>query len=167
MMPEAVRASQVGAVRGPVSSAIFRVARSHKMLAGMLLADLGLYPGQELVVMMLGDTGPMEQKDLVAQLGTHASTVTKMVQRLERAGFVRRRRSTRDARGMMVELTEHGVDLARELGEVWAEFEQLTLAGLSEAQRKALLPALTRLERSIGAALRERQKPGVPLPPGD
>ena len=155
-MVDVVRAPHVGEVRGPVSSAIFRVARSHRKLAGLLLADLGLYPGQELVVMMLGDAGPMEQKDLVDRLGTHASTVTKMVQRLERAGFVRRRRSARDARGMVVELTEHGAVLARELQSVWAEIEELTLAGLSEAQRKALLPALTRLERSIGVAVRER-----------
>lgn len=166
-MADAARASQVGAVRGPVSSAIFRVARAHKLLAGALLADLGLYPGQELVVMMLGDAGPMEQRDLVDQLGTHASTVTKMVQRLERAGFVRRSRSTRDGRGMVVDLTEHGTRLARELQSVWTEFEELTLAGLSEAQRKALLPALTRLERSIGTALKERQSPGGTLPPGD
>jgi DNA-binding MarR family transcriptional regulator len=143
---------------GPISSMIFRIARSHRALAGTLLADVGLYPGQELVLMLLGDRGPREQRDLVRELGTHASTVTKMVQRLERAGFVRRTRSSQDARGMVVELTEQGAALVTRLHEIWSELEELTVAGLSEPQQRALLPAMTRLERSVNAALCDRQK---------
>ncbi|MBI0384032.1 MarR family transcriptional regulator, partial [Streptomyces albiflaviniger] len=43
---------------GPVSHAIFRLARLHRMLAGQLLRRIGLHPGQELVMMHLWELGP-------------------------------------------------------------------------------------------------------------
>jgi DNA-binding MarR family transcriptional regulator len=165
-MADEVGGPPVGARQGPISSAIFRVARSHKMLAGVLLAEVGLYPGQELVLMILADAGPLEQRELVRQLGTHASTITKMVQRLARAGFVRRSRSNRDARGMVVELTEHGSAMAEQLHDIWQRLEELSIAELSPTQRKNLLPTMARLERSINNALRDHHRGGADNPPG-
>lgn len=61
-MDDAVTSTDGGSARGsdgplaelaPVSHAIFRVARLHKMLAGRLLRHVGLYPNQELVMMRL------------------------------------------------------------------------------------------------------------------
>jgi DNA-binding MarR family transcriptional regulator len=158
--PRSRRAAPIpsaGADRGPVSSAIFRVAKSHKALAGTLLASLGLYPGQEIVLMTLGQSGPLGQRELVRLLGTHPSTVTKMVQRLERAGFVRRSRSGADARAMTVELTDAGAALIARLHDLWEQLEQLTVAHLPPTEQKALLATLARLEASINAALNDRQ----------
>ncbi|ASO20178.1 DNA-binding MarR family transcriptional regulator [Actinoalloteichus hoggarensis] len=148
----AVTASMLGIEQGPVSSAIVRVARAHKLLAGSLLTRLGLYPGQEIVLMLLAESGSTSQRDLVNRLGIHPSTVTKTVQRLERAGFICRTRSSRDARVMLVELTEAGSGLLDRLHGVWAELEEQTVAGLSGAERAELLSLLERLERSISTA---------------
>ena len=41
---------------GPLSHAIFRLARVHRMLAGQLLRRCGLHPGQELLLMHLWET---------------------------------------------------------------------------------------------------------------
>jgi DNA-binding MarR family transcriptional regulator len=70
---------------------IFRVASLHRMLAGNLLRRIGLHPSQELAVMQLWDAGPQRQTDLVRLLDSDAATMTRTVQRLEAAGFVRRR----------------------------------------------------------------------------
>src|SRR6476659_2124303 len=95
----------VSAAGGPISHAIFRVARLHRMLAGQLLREVGLHPAQELVMMQLWDRGAQRQTDLVRFLGSDAATMTRTVRRLENAGFVRRRPCTQDKRVTIVEPT--------------------------------------------------------------
>ncbi|CAM5570708.1 hypothetical protein SMICM304S_11611 [Streptomyces microflavus] len=79
------------ALSGPVSHAVSRIARLHRIAAGKLLKGLGLYPGQELLMMHLWDAGPVRQSELIRTLDLDPSTVTKMLQRLEQTGHVRRR----------------------------------------------------------------------------
>ncbi|MEU6782629.1 MarR family transcriptional regulator [Nonomuraea angiospora] len=74
---------------GPLNHAIIRVARLHRMLAAQLLRRVGLHPSQELVMMQLWDRGPQRQTDLVRMLGSDTATMTRTIQRLEHAGFVR------------------------------------------------------------------------------
>lgn len=76
-----------------MSEAIFRAARVHRITAGSLLRETGLYPGQELLMMQLWERGEERQMDLIKTLGLDPSTVTKMLQRLEQSGFVTRKPS--------------------------------------------------------------------------
>jgi DNA-binding MarR family transcriptional regulator len=47
-------------------------------------------PGEKLNMMRLWADGPKRPADLIRLLGSDAASVTRSVQRLERAGFVRR-----------------------------------------------------------------------------
>src|SRR5271163_2125387 len=75
---------------GPVSQALAQVVRLHRAAAGELLKSTGLYPGQEVLMMHLWAAGVVRQADLINALGLDPSTVTKMLQRLQRAGKVSR-----------------------------------------------------------------------------
>ena len=140
------------AAGGPISHAIFRVARLHRMLAGSLLRRTGLYPGQELVMMHLWDQGELRQSDLVKVLDSDAATMTRTIQRLERAGFVRRRPDPTDARASLVEPTPASRHLRAELDEIWTELERLTVDVLNPAEQRATLASLEALERNLIAA---------------
>src|SRR4051794_37136577 len=86
-----------------VSYAIFRLARAHRMLAGHLLRDLGLHPGQELLMMHLWEAGASRQSALATLFSTDSASMTRTVQRLERSGYVRRVRDPADGRATLVE----------------------------------------------------------------
>ncbi|BBC37514.1 hypothetical protein SGFS_088080 [Streptomyces graminofaciens] len=133
---------------GPVSHAVSRVARLHRYAAGRLLRGLGLHPGQELVMMRLWEDGPARQSDLIKLLGLDPSTVTKMLQRLEGAGHVRRRADPADRRAVLVEATE-SCALQEQVERAWAELEEQTLAGLDVAERQQLLGLLARVETNL------------------
>jgi MarR family transcriptional regulator, organic hydroperoxide resistance regulator len=137
--------------QGPVSHAIFRVARLHKALAAQLLREAGLYPGQELLMMQLWDRGPQRQIDLVRTLETDAPSVTRSVRRLEKAGLVRRAPSPEDGRVMIVEATPASTALKRKVKRIWAELESLTLGELDAEAEEEILGALSRLERNLAA----------------
>ncbi|WP_022887383.1 MarR family winged helix-turn-helix transcriptional regulator [Glaciibacter superstes] len=144
------------AAGGPISHAIFRVARLHRMLAGSMLRRTGLYPGQELVMMHLWDRGEQRQSDLAKFLDSDAATITRTIQRLERAGFVRRRPDPSDARASLIEPTPASSHLRTEIDEIWQELERLTVGLLDPAQQEATLAAFEALERNLVTATAER-----------
>ncbi|MFJ4339849.1 MarR family winged helix-turn-helix transcriptional regulator [Streptomyces sp. NPDC088915] len=118
---------------GPVGHALARVARMHRIAMGRRLRELGLYPGQELMMMRLWDCGPVRQSELIQSLGLDPSTVTKMLQRLEQSGHVRRGPDPADRRAVLVEATEKGQALRAGVEDAWRDLEARSLDGLSAA----------------------------------
>lgn len=146
-----------GAHGGPVSHAIFRLARLHKLTAGHLLRRLGLHPNQELVMMRLWDVGPQKQSDLAEVMESDSATITRTVQRLERAGFVRRTPSTTDRRVTIVEPTDASHSLRREVEQVWNDLEAQTLGDLDDDERAEVLRILGRLESNLAGPAEPRR----------
>ncbi|MEV6698869.1 MarR family winged helix-turn-helix transcriptional regulator [Streptomyces sp. NPDC051453] len=141
-LPEAARC-------GPVSHALSRVARLHRITAGKLLRGLGLYPGQEFLMMHLWDKGPVRQSELIKAVDLDPSTVTKMLQRLEQAGHVRRCPDPRDRRAVLVETTDASCGLLGDVQHKWGDLEDHTLRGLDEEERTELLRLLAKVEANL------------------
>ncbi|WP_433262802.1 MarR family winged helix-turn-helix transcriptional regulator [Actinosynnema sp. CS-041913] len=119
------------------------------MLAGQLLRRAGLHPGQELVMMRLWDCGPQRQADLVGVLDSDSATMTRTVQRLERAGFVRRVPDPTDRRATIIEPTAASQALRREVERIWEELEGATTDGCDPGERADILRVLERLECNL------------------
>ncbi|MCX5444536.1 MarR family transcriptional regulator [Streptomyces sp. SID8375] len=151
---------------GPVSHAIFRVARLHRMIAGQLLRPLGLHLGQELVMMHLWELGPQRQTDLVRLLDSDAATMTRSIKRLENAGFVRRRPSPDDKRATIIEPTAASQALRREVERIWAELEGASTDDLTPDQQAEALHTLQRIEDSLARAA-TRSPEAAPAPATD
>jgi MarR family transcriptional regulator, organic hydroperoxide resistance regulator len=134
---------------GEISHMAIRVARAHRVAAAQLLHRVGLFPGQELLLMRLWDHDQQSQRELAAALKLDASTVTRTLQRLEQQGLVSRAPSPSDGRAMVVSLTRQGAELRPQVERLWAELEALTTAGMSDRQRGDALRLLRRLERNL------------------
>ncbi|PSL53014.1 DNA-binding MarR family transcriptional regulator [Saccharothrix carnea] len=142
---------------GRISHAIFRVARLHRLLASQLLRQAGLHPGQEMVMMYLWDCGPRRLTDLSGVLGSDSATMTRTVQRLERAGFVRRSPDPSDGRAVLVAPTAASQALRHDVERMWRELEEATLGDLDEDQQAETLKVLGLLECNLVA---RTQRPG-------
>ncbi|MGN9818252.1 MarR family winged helix-turn-helix transcriptional regulator [Streptomyces sp. SD11] len=147
--PACTEETPSAACGGEVSYAISRVARMHRAAAGRLLRGAGLYPGQEFVMMHLWDAGAVRQSELIKAVDLDPSTVTKMLQRLEQAGHVRRRPDPRDGRAVLVEATEDSCGLHDEVTRAWTGLEEHSLAGLSPDERAQLSGLLARVEANL------------------
>ena len=146
---------------GPVSHAIARLARIHRLLAGRLLRDVGLHPSQELLLMRLWESGPQRQNCLAAELGTDSASTTRIVQRLETAGYVRRLPDPKDGRATLVASTPEGEALRESVERIWGQLEELTVGDMTAAEREAALASLQRLEENV-LATEEGSRCGVP-----
>jgi DNA-binding MarR family transcriptional regulator len=71
--------------------------------------------GRELATLRyLSEVGPVTISDVSDYLFLSASSTSELVSRMEKAGYVARRRSTEDCRMVFVELTAEGQRLAKE-----------------------------------------------------
>ncbi|MFD0006799.1 MULTISPECIES: MarR family winged helix-turn-helix transcriptional regulator [unclassified Streptomyces] len=76
-----------------------------------LLDELGLTYPQYLVLLVLWERGETPVKELAAALRLDYGTVSPLLKRLEAAGLVRRERSARDERSVLVAVTGRGQEL--------------------------------------------------------
>ncbi|MET9317325.1 MarR family winged helix-turn-helix transcriptional regulator [Kribbella sp. NPDC003505] len=136
----------------PLTNAIVRVARLQRLLAQQMLRGVGLHLGQELVMMQLWERGPQTQTDLVRTLDSDSATMTRMVRRLENAGFVRTRPSSTDKRATIVEPTPASQAVRREVERSWAELEGIAVGDLTPEQQAEALDVLARLEANLASS---------------
>ncbi|MER6590693.1 MarR family winged helix-turn-helix transcriptional regulator [Micromonospora purpureochromogenes] len=139
------------AAGGPISHAIFRLARTHRMLAGQLLRDVGLHPGQELLMKRLWESGPQRQTDLADEFDTDSASMTRTVQRLERAGYVRRVPDPDDRRATRVEPTPASLVLRKQVERIWEDLERRTVGDMTPAEQREALRVMHQLEDNLTA----------------
>ncbi|MEE1830254.1 MarR family winged helix-turn-helix transcriptional regulator [Streptomyces sp. SP17KL33] len=77
----------------------------------VVLKDLGITYPQYLVMLVLWEQGELPVKKLGEHLRLDSGTLSPLLKRLEAAGLVRRERSARDERSVMVRPTEEGAAL--------------------------------------------------------
>jgi MarR family transcriptional regulator, organic hydroperoxide resistance regulator len=145
---------------GSVGPLITAMARAHRAMGQKLLEGTGLRTGQELVILLLGDSPGQSQAEITRWLGVEPPTTAKMLARLERAGFVERVRSVDDRRRMLVTLTEQGRSLHKRVGELWNELNRITTSGLSEEDQLELERLLLRVLRNLAPETLDEEVPG-------
>jgi MarR family transcriptional regulator, organic hydroperoxide resistance regulator len=132
-----------------VSWQVTKLAKAHRALVGDALAELGLHLGQDLLLEQLWRHDGLSQSSLVARLGVEPPTVTKMLQRLERAGLLRRERDPDNPRLWRVFLTERGRELQLPVRDLRRQVERRLLTGLSDEDRERLIALLARVTANL------------------
>lgn len=108
-----------------------------------------------LLLLVLSTEGPLGINALAERQGLDASTVTRQVVSLEKAGFARRSRDPRDGRAVRVEATPSGkAQLERERERRSAMYDQI-LADWSPAEQSLLAGLLERLNQDLDAFRRD------------
>jgi DNA-binding MarR family transcriptional regulator len=103
-----------------------------------LLETLGLYRGQPSVLRALWEQEGLMHTDLAHRLQVQPATITKMLQRMEKAGFVERRSDPDDQRVSRVYLTEAGRSVQAGVQQVWRQLEEEAFAGFTLEERVLL-----------------------------
>lgn len=85
-------------------------ARSKRMLR-----DLGVTAPQRFVLRKLDERGTLSANEIAHDLFLHPSTMTGILQRLDKAGLLVRTRDASDSRRTLVRLTPKGRKLARKV----------------------------------------------------
>ena len=134
---------------GKLSYAIFTLARAHRSYVAELLRELGLHPGQELLLMQLLDRDGQTQSELLDSVGLDHSTVSKSLGRMEEAGLVTRVPNETDKRVLRVHLTRKGLAMKSKIAAMWTTLERTTVANLDASAIRWFISLATTVQRSL------------------
>ncbi|RNL86969.1 MarR family winged helix-turn-helix transcriptional regulator [Halostreptopolyspora alba] len=108
------------------------------------LEPLGIDVKQHAVLTVLADEGPMTQQELGQRLGIDRTTIVAVVDGLDRAELLERRRSPIDRRAYLLTLTPAGTHTQHDGQRRVDEAERALLGTLDETERPILSDLLAR-----------------------
>ncbi len=126
-----------------------QACKHHRQRAEVLLNEIGLHVGQEMLLSGLWEKEGLTQTELADYVMIQPATVTNMLQRLERAGIVERRPDAEDQRISRVYATKKGRGLKEAVEEQWGKLEQESFAGFSIEERVLLRRLLLQVYRNL------------------
>jgi MarR family transcriptional regulator, organic hydroperoxide resistance regulator len=138
-MPAATPRTPSTAGEGPMSYAIFQLARAHRARAAAMLREMDLHPGQELLLMQLLDRDGQTQSELLESVGLDHSTVSKSLRRMQDAGLLIREPAEHDRRVMVVHLTDKGRAMREPIAAMWQALEETSARNLSAQQAETFV----------------------------
>ncbi|MFF1443303.1 MarR family winged helix-turn-helix transcriptional regulator [Streptomyces sp. NPDC058295] len=138
-MPASTHRAPSTAGEGPMSYAIFQLARAHRARASAMLREMDLHPGQELLLMQLLDRDGQTQSELLESVGLDHSTVSKSLRRMQDAGLLVREPAEHDRRVMVVHLTDKGRAMREPIAAMWRALEEISARDLSAQQAESFV----------------------------
>lgn len=99
--------------------------------------------------LMFNEGREVNQRDIEMEFRLMNPTVTGILKRLEKKGFIVRMKSKADARYNIVELTERGREIPGTMNKKAMEMEKRLLSGLSEAEIELFTNTLRRMIDNI------------------
>ena len=158
-MPQGPRASA-----SPLQSLLHLLHRAAQRADAVFASHVGvaLTPRQYTILQAVAEADGLSQTDIMAATGIDRSSIAELTKRLVAHGWVRRRRTRKDARAYAVRLTPEGRRMLEVGAPAARAVEEALLASLSKAQRQVLLSALAALareEKSTRLAAVKREQP--------
>lgn len=101
-------ADRVDDERPPLGFLLVRIAEAVDRLFVTALADVGLKPRHLRLLVLVGRTPGLSQRELARQLGVDAGNLIALLDALEGQGLLRRVRDAEDRRQRLVTLTTDG-----------------------------------------------------------
>ena len=131
-----------------VETIIYLYTESRRLTKGMASA-FGLTGPQLTVVKLLETFDNLSLSSLSERIRAQNSTVTGIIDRMEREGLVRRERSTTDRRVVHIRLSDKGQKLARQIQVEPMEIFREAVASLTQADLRDLLRIMNKLQKYV------------------
>ncbi|MEZ4438047.1 MAG: MarR family transcriptional regulator [Polyangiaceae bacterium] len=150
------RRAQVDAI---VETLIYLYTESRRLTKG-LARQFGLTGPQLTVIKLLEQLGDLSLSSLSSRIKANNSTVTGIIDRMEREDLVVRERSEQDRRVVLIRLTDRGRELASRIEvEPMALFRE-ALRSLPETDVEDLFRILGQLQRFVREAVDDQAAGG-------
>lgn len=152
MKPAAIAAREDESVAEPayvledqVGHLLRRAHQRHAAIFQEMIGDAQLTPLQFAALVKLNDLGEVSQNELGRRTAMDAATMQGVIKRLLARGLIDRKPDPEDRRRVVLSLTADGGRLIAAAMPNGHAITDETLAGLSDAERRAFLSLLKRL----------------------
>lgn len=113
------------------------------------LVQLGSTRVQWIALYYLGKNKSISQVELAKKMNIKSSTVVRLVDRMERDGYVKRVKDANDRRITSLELTDSGINLRKQLLPEGEKASNVFSKGISEEELKIFIHVLNKMVDNI------------------
>lgn len=128
---------------------LYRAFHAQRKYLRSCFGRIGLGAGQPKLLVYLNSHGPCRQKELADYFEIDPAAVSRMIDTLERGGFVVRRKDEASRRSDLAELTQKGQQAVQAWTELCAQEEEQMLQGFTPEERKKFADFLVRAYRNL------------------
>jgi len=122
-----------------------QICQAYRSLSDSLMDVVAVRRGQASVLCKLFAEDGVSQSEIAQQLSLQGATVTDMLQRMEEAGLVTRRRDPDDNRLVRVYLTEAGREKEQAIISQFKELENAVFSGFDASEQSLMRQMLNRM----------------------
>ncbi|MCD6285839.1 MAG: MarR family transcriptional regulator [Anaerolineae bacterium] len=140
-----------------ISLRVHRLCRLHYGQAQALLEVIGLYRGQPPVLHALWEQEGLSQSELAARVHVTAPTLSRMIQRMVKAGLLTTQDDPVDQRVSQVYLTDAGRAIREPVVGTWRQLGSELLAGFTPEEKAQVRHFLDRMAENLEDAGGTRQ----------
>lgn len=127
--------------------AVYAASHAFTRVYKPLLADLGVTYPQYLVMLVLWEKRVATVTEIAGRLGLDTGTLSPLLKRLEKTGYIRRERSKEDERQVSIHLTPAGFAKREAASRIVAEIGKAT--GCDMESFTSLLGSMKTLRRNL------------------
>ncbi|HEX2219643.1 MAG TPA: MarR family transcriptional regulator [Gemmatimonadales bacterium] len=137
-------------------SPLHKASRQITMYLEAHTRELGVSPLEGHVLTYLRKYAPAPVGELVRVFGIKQSTLTSLLDRLERAGLLRRELNPDDRRSFLIHITAQGRDLTARLNRLLEKLEEDIRGRVRQAEVKGFRAVMSAVEDVTRVRLRDR-----------
>jgi DNA-binding MarR family transcriptional regulator len=145
-----------------ILEAILYLYTESRRLTKQLAREVELTGPQLTVLKMLEGLGDLSLSELSERIRAQNSTVTGIIDRMERDDLVVRARSTEDRRVVKIKLTDKGARIARAIAVEPMEVFRGALGSLTPGETRDLLRILTKIAQRVQSLTFDGTPPAAP-----
>ncbi|MFF2481203.1 MarR family winged helix-turn-helix transcriptional regulator [Paenibacillus sp. NPDC058071] len=140
-----------------VTRMIRHLQRVHQHEMNRLLQQYDIYPGQPPLMFTLDREPGRSQAELARELDIKPATLTIMLNRMEKNGYVRRETDSQDQRVSRIYLTDKGQAAVGEIRESLQTLENRAMDGFSDDEVLLLKGMLARIRDNMKSRSEDEQ----------
>jgi DNA-binding MarR family transcriptional regulator len=140
-----------------IHSLLVQFGKQHWTRLQALMNEIGLYRGQPPLLHLLWQQDGRTQSDLAAKLHLQPATVTKMLQRMEAAGFIKRQADPQDQRVMRVYLTPLGQQVKEQVRQREQQVAREVVEGFTCEEQALLAQFFSRMRDNLSQINRKSE----------
>ena len=126
-------------------------SQANKFIIGKM-ADYGvceLAPSHGDIIFTLLNTEAITMKDLAGSIKKDKSTVTVLVEKLVRLGYIKKKRDVGDSRITYLSLTQKGADLRPMFEDISKNLFETVYKDIPKEEREALMKSLEKINQNF------------------
>lgn len=125
------------------------VTKAHTNKVNKVLEKYNMHIGQPMLLMILSENDGIPQSTLAKKMVIKPATVSAMVKRMEKSGYVVRKRDAEDERVSNVYITNAGRAICSQLTEKQNSMDDIVFKGFTDGEKDVMRDYLERVLNNI------------------